>query len=88
MEQILNLDDCSCLICSEILIDPVLMPCKHEMCLECLHKLELYSKRSCPFCRTDISSYFEDAHSYINLERGLIIERQFPSEINQQSGNL
>lgn len=32
------LEDCQCPICLDILIEPVTMPCKHELCLICFEK--------------------------------------------------
>uniref|UniRef100_A0A915HF20 RING-type E3 ubiquitin transferase n=1 Tax=Romanomermis culicivorax TaxID=13658 RepID=A0A915HF20_ROMCU len=34
----LRLEDCMCPICLEILIEPVTMPCKHELCMPCFQQ--------------------------------------------------
>ncbi len=39
----MSISDCTCPICLEILIEPVVMPCNHELCLPCF-KVNLKKK--------------------------------------------
>ncbi|CAL6086065.1 C3HC4 type (RING finger) domain-containing protein [Hexamita inflata] len=42
-------ETCSCSICFDQLLHPVLLPCGHAMCFECIMKC---SDRQCPMCRS------------------------------------
>lgn len=42
--------DLTCVVCQGIFKDPVLLPCTHSFCRECLQRSMQY-KRACPLCR-------------------------------------
>uniref|UniRef100_A0A3B4B2B0 Tripartite motif containing 35-28 n=1 Tax=Periophthalmus magnuspinnatus TaxID=409849 RepID=A0A3B4B2B0_9GOBI len=42
--------DLTCPVCQNIFSDPVLLPCTHSFCRECLQRSWLFNKK-CPFCR-------------------------------------
>lgn len=44
--------DLTCAVCQSIFNDPVLLPCSHSFCRECLRR-SLQVKKSCPLCRED-----------------------------------
>ncbi|XP_062389232.1 E3 ubiquitin-protein ligase TRIM35-like isoform X1 [Sardina pilchardus] len=45
-------EDLSCPVCCDIFRDPVLLPCSHSFCRECLQRYwESSGARSCPVCR-------------------------------------
>jgi hypothetical protein len=45
----LNISDCGCPICLEILVEPVVLPCKHELCLPCFKGItEKNNTYTCP----------------------------------------
>ena len=44
----LSITDCSCPICLEILIEPVVLPCKHELCLPCFKDMMDQTNFLCP----------------------------------------
>ncbi len=47
-----NLSDCMCPVCLEIIIDPVILRCSHELCLECFFGVQVKSLNPCcPICR-------------------------------------
>lgn len=46
--QNLSITDCSCPICLEILIEPVVLPCKHELCLPCFKDMMDQTNFLCP----------------------------------------
>lgn len=45
-------EDLSCPVCCDFFRDPVLLPCSHSFCRECLQRCwETSATRSCPVCR-------------------------------------
>lgn len=46
--QNLSISDCSCPICLEVLIEPVVLPCKHELCLPCFKDMMDQTNFLCP----------------------------------------
>ncbi|XP_020796191.2 nuclear factor 7, brain-like [Boleophthalmus pectinirostris] len=42
--------DLTCAVCQSIFSDPVLLPCTHSFCRECLQR-SLQVSQTCPFCR-------------------------------------
>ena len=42
--------DGECYICFTIMVEPVVLPCKHKFCRECLRKFFVH-KVECPMCR-------------------------------------
>lgn len=87
----LNLNDCMCSICLDILIEPVKLPCKHEFCLKCFDSMNMISNTVCPYCRAKVN-YDWIITSRINktlvdINRWKDIQRCFPKEIqNKQTG--
>ncbi|XP_054477889.1 tripartite motif containing 35-28 [Anoplopoma fimbria] len=49
-EEIPLRQDLTCPVCKDIFQDPVLLPCTHSLCRECLQKC-LRVKKKCPECR-------------------------------------
>ncbi|XP_019948596.2 tripartite motif containing 35-28 isoform X1 [Paralichthys olivaceus] len=43
----------TCPVCQDIFRDPVLLPCTHSLCRECL-QCSLQVRRSCPLCRAEL----------------------------------
>ena len=44
----------TCPVCKDIFRDPVLLPCSHSLCRECLQGC-LQVKRGCPLCREEVT---------------------------------
>lgn len=55
------LQDLTCSVCRGIFRDPVLLPCTHSFCRECL-QASLHYNRKCPLCR----EVFEEGHDISN----------------------
>nr|XP_054770743.1 uncharacterized protein LOC129278622 [Lytechinus pictus] len=75
----LKLSECVCPICLCILIEPVTMPCNHELCMPCFRKNVEQANLTCPMCRLRISNWARK-HSgrLINEERWRSIREAFP----------
>lgn len=43
--------DLTCPVCQGIFQDPVLLPCTHSFCRECLKKSRQFGNKTCPVCR-------------------------------------
>jgi hypothetical protein len=83
----MSISDCSCPICLEVLIEPVKMPCSHELCLKCLDTMLDQTNLCCPMCRVKISSWSRNARSnntLVNTERWKQIQKLFPDEIKNR----
>ncbi|XP_065888446.1 E3 ubiquitin-protein ligase RNF168-like [Dysidea avara] len=46
-----------CSVCFELIIEPVVFPCRHEVCESCFHKNLRAANFCCPICRLRISSW-------------------------------
>ncbi len=47
----------TCPVCYEIITEPVVFPCQHEICLLCFKKSLETANHCCPICRKRISSW-------------------------------
>jgi hypothetical protein len=85
-----SLSDVTCPICLEVLIEPVKMPCKHEICLECFNTMLDKTNLQCPMCRMRISTWARQAannHTLVDQERWKLIQSHFGTEIrNRREG--
>ena len=82
-----SLSDFSCPICLEILVEPVGMPCKHEICLKCFDTMLDQSNLCCPMCRLRISTWSRTArttNTLINLAKWKQIQQLFPKEVKNR----
>jgi E3 ubiquitin-protein ligase RNF168 len=83
----LKLSDCTCPICLEITIQPVDMPCKHEICLKCFDTMIDQTNLCCPMCRLNIGDWSRQArltNRLINIEKWKLIKESFPVEIKNR----
>lgn len=65
------LDDCLCPICLEILIEPVTMPCQHELCMPCFQqnvKVKKNYGEKFPLA-LNVSAFFQEANFFCPLCR-------------------
>ncbi|KAF3812954.1 hypothetical protein GH733_019296 [Mirounga leonina] len=78
-----SLSECQCLICLEILIEPVTLPCNHTLCNPCFQSTVEKASLCCPFCRRWISSwtrYHTRRNSLVNMELWELIQKHYPKE--------
>ena len=85
-----KLRDFKCPICLYVLIEPVTLPCNHELCLSCFESNVFQTSLTCPLCRKRISSWARKQSakkSLINQDRWLQIQSLFPEQVkNRQNG--
>ena len=84
---LLKLSDCSCPICFDILIEPVDMPCKHEICLKCFETMIDQTNLCCPMCRMNLVEWSKSArlaNKLINEEKWKLIKKLFPVEVKNR----
>ncbi|XP_006869499.1 PREDICTED: E3 ubiquitin-protein ligase RNF168-like [Chrysochloris asiatica] len=82
-DAIPSLSECQCLICMEILIEPVTLPCNHTLCNPCFQSTVEKANLCCPFCRRRVSSwtrYHTRRNSLVNMELWNIIQKYYPKE--------
>eukprot|EP00112_Aurelia_sp_Birch-Aquarium-sp1_P006077 Seg1680.2 transcript_id=Seg1680.2/GoldUCD/mRNA.D3Y31 product="E3 ubiquitin-protein ligase rnf168" protein_id=Seg1680.2/GoldUCD/D3Y31 len=79
--------DFMCPICLQLLIEPVVMPCKHELCRPCFTEHVEATSLLCPMCRVRISCWARKRAREGNLvdeERWNKIQRLFPERCKRR----
>lgn len=79
--------DFLCPICLEILIEPVQMPCQHELCMGCFKKHVQDTSLTCPMCRLRISVWTRmnaKQNTLVNKERWDLIQALFPERVKRR----
>ena len=82
-----SLADYTCPICLQILIEPVVMPCEHELCISCFRQNVEEANLQCPLCRVRISSWTRRQvrnGTLVNLKRWEQIKRLFPDKCQKR----
>ena len=51
-------EDCDCPVCFTILVEPVVTPCKHHLCIQCTRAI-LPTTNKCPLCRTPFAKDYK-----------------------------
>ncbi|XP_018415859.1 PREDICTED: E3 ubiquitin-protein ligase RNF168 [Nanorana parkeri] len=83
--------ECLCVICREILLEPVTLPCHHTLCRPCFQMTVEKASLCCPFCRLRVSSwarYNARSGTLVNKELWEIIQRQYPEECRRRACGL
>ncbi|KAK1126615.1 hypothetical protein K0M31_004242 [Melipona bicolor] len=87
----INLRDLICPVCRSILIEPVTLPCTHNLCLKCLKGTFEYNSLSCPLCRIRVGSWLRTAtktETLVNNGLWELIQTKFSKEVESKySGN-
>ncbi|XP_046990528.1 E3 ubiquitin-protein ligase RNF169-like [Schistocerca americana] len=79
----LTLLNVACPVCMGILIEPVTLPCNHDLCLECFEKSVENNSLTCPMCRKRIGGWLRQAKdkSLVNQTLWKLIQEKFPHEV-------
>ncbi|XP_015438355.1 PREDICTED: uncharacterized protein LOC107193427 [Dufourea novaeangliae] len=83
----ISLRDLICPVCRSILIEPVTLPCTHNLCLRCLKGTFEHNSLSCPLCRVRVGSWLRTATKTETLvNNGLwdLIRTKFPKEVQDK----
>ncbi|OAD47018.1 hypothetical protein WN48_05780 [Eufriesea mexicana] len=87
----ISLRDLICPVCRSILIEPVTLPCTHNICLKCLKGTFEHNSLSCPLCRIRVGSWLRTAtktETLVNNGLWKLIQTKFSKEIeNKYSGD-
>ncbi|EGI61894.1 PREDICTED: uncharacterized protein LOC105149564 [Acromyrmex echinatior] len=90
-----HLRDLTCPICRGILIEPVTLPCTHNLCLRCLQGTFEHNSLTCPLCRVRVGSWLRTAtksETLVNHGLWQLIRSKFPKEVenkhNGEEGDL
>lgn len=86
----LLLEDVTCKICLNLMVKPVSLPCRHDLCYSCYSSCVEKSNLSCPMCRKRISVWCRQAtktNSVINEVLWQQIQAQFPELVASQNGD-
>lgn len=83
----LSVSDVTCPVCLSLVVEPVTMPCSHEVCYACFSSTVLIANKECPMCRTRIASWARRAAregTLINRKRWELIKRLFPGQVQRR----
>ncbi|ELU16865.1 hypothetical protein CAPTEDRAFT_89528, partial [Capitella teleta] len=83
----LRFSDCACPVCLSVLIEPVTMPCDHELCMPCFKQNVEEANFTCPLCRKRISTWVRRAtrtNSLVNTKRWCQIQKAFPDKVQKR----
>lgn len=75
-----------CSICLSIKLEPVTLPCGHEVCRKCFHDIEQLSNLTCPFCRKRLSVWSRRSSrlkQLVNEQRWQEIQSLYPDIIER-----
>lgn len=84
----LLLEDVTCKICLNLMVRPVSLPCKHDLCYACYENCVEKANLSCPMCRKRISVWCRQAtktNTVINTVLWERIQAQFPDLVESQN---
>jgi len=82
----LDLADFSCNICFEILVEPIILPCNHELCLACFRSMIVSKNFLCPMCRKKIPQVYRKKREsnlrlFVDDSRWNTIKQAFPHQV-------
>ena len=83
----ISLSDFTCPICLQILFEPVIMPCEHELCGPCFKQNVEEANFLCPLCRMRISSWARRNSrngTLVNSKRWEQIQKLFPENCRKR----
>ncbi|TRY85139.1 hypothetical protein DNTS_006338 [Danionella cerebrum] len=83
----LSLDEARCPVCSEVLVEPVTMPCGHSVCLQCFQRTVRLASLCCPLCRRRVSSWARKRSrekSLVDAELWELVRRSHPERCRRR----
>ena len=83
----MNIRDFICPVCRGILIEPVTLPCTHNLCHGCLKGTFEHNSLNCPLCRVRVGSWVRTAtksETLVNNALWQLIRTRFPKEIESK----
>ncbi|XP_017882047.1 uncharacterized protein LOC108626104 [Ceratina calcarata] len=83
----ISIRDLMCPVCRSILIEPVTLPCTHNLCLKCLKGTFEHNSLSCPLCRVRVGSWLRRAtktETLVNSELWHLIRTKFAKEVESK----
>ncbi|XP_003706932.1 uncharacterized protein LOC100878201 isoform X2 [Megachile rotundata] len=83
----ISLRDLICPVCRSILIEPVTLPCTHNLCLKCLKGTFEHNSLSCPLCRIRVGSWLRTAtktETLVNNGLWELIRTKFSKEVENK----
>ncbi|KAA0702290.1 E3 ubiquitin-protein ligase RNF169 [Triplophysa tibetana] len=83
----LTLEESRCPVCSEILLEPVTMPCGHSVCLHCFQRTVKLISLCCPLCRLRVSSWARKQSrekSLVNTELWELVRLSHPERCKRR----
>ncbi|XP_049518854.1 E3 ubiquitin-protein ligase rnf168 [Dermacentor silvarum] len=83
-DESLTESDVTCPVCLSMVVEPVTMPCAHEVCNSCFTSTVLMANKECPMCRMRIASWARKAAregTLVNRTRWELIKSRFPQQV-------
>ncbi|XP_053671001.1 uncharacterized protein LOC128721289 [Anopheles nili] len=82
----LQLDDILCSVCQSVLIEPVVLPCQHLFCRNCLHYTAVKTNLHCPCCRKRFGTWYRNAsraNELVHEQLWHAIQNQFREHLDE-----
>ncbi|XP_036602484.1 E3 ubiquitin-protein ligase RNF168 [Trichosurus vulpecula] len=86
----LSLSDCLCQICTDLLIEPVTLPCGHTLCNSCFQLTVEKANLCCPFCRRRVSSWARQharENTLVNMDLWKRIQKLYPEKCKRATAD-
>lgn len=68
---------CTCMVCWEVLCDPVALPCGHSLDQTCLRKALAAGQRRCPTCRAPLPAEVPA----VNVQMRELVTERYPQQV-------
>ena len=69
---------CTCMVCWEVLYDPVTLPCGHSLDQRCLQKVLATEQRGCPTCRAPLPAEVPA----VSVQLREMVEERYPQQVS------
>ena len=80
MKYLSKMESTDCMICMEIIVEPVSITCGHHFCYTCISQ-SLEHANTCPICRGKIDDKFT---LQVNKKLAKAIEKSNPAEFKRK----
>ena len=74
LKSLLNWKSLSCSVCKKKVVDPIVLPCEHHMCVLCMKLSVTEDVKECPKCRVNLPDDFPVSPTQLSTEQASGVE--------------